>query len=77
MTNESGILINNDWVKQRSEKFMRIKNGDYIEEVNVVKIRSEDIVIGICFYQTKEHTQEIGKQLLEKGYADLTEFECR
>lgn len=56
---------------------MRIKNGDYIEEVNVVKIRSEDIAIGVCFYQTKEHTQEIGKQLLEKGYADLTEFECR
>lgn len=56
---------------------MRIKNGDYIQEVKDVQIRSEDIVIGICFYQTKEHTQEIGKQLLEKGYADLTEFECR
>lgn len=56
---------------------MRIKNGEYIQEVNNVCIRKYDIQVDIRFYQTKEHTQEIGKQLLEKGYADLTDFECR
>lgn len=56
---------------------MRIKNGDYIQEVEKVQVRSEDIVVGTYFFLTKEHTKEIGDQLLKQGYADLTEFECR
>lgn len=42
----------------------------------LVCVRKDDIQIGICFYQAKEQTQEIEKRLLEKGYANLTEFKC-
>lgn len=54
---------------------MRIKNKDRIVEVDEVCIR-DDIMIGTQFIATGEHTEEIGKQLLEKGYADLTDFDC-
>lgn len=53
---------------------MRIKDGEDIYEVDKVCIREDDIQIGLIFYQTKEHTQKISKQLLEKGYADMTNF---
>lgn len=53
---------------------MRMKNGKYIHEVDKICVRKDEIQIGNCFYQTKEQTQKIAKQLLEKGYADLTEF---
>ena len=55
---------------------MRIKNKDRIVEVDEVRIRDDDIMIGTQFIATGEHTEEIGKQLLEKGYADLTDFDC-
>lgn len=55
---------------------MRIKNKDRIVEVDEVRIRDDDIMIGTQFITTGEHTEEIGKQLLEKGYADLTDFNC-
>lgn len=53
---------------------MRIKTGEYIQEVNTIWIRSDDIEVNNRFYQTKEYTNEISTQLLEKGYADLTKF---
>lgn len=46
---------------------MRIKNKDRIVEVNEVCIRSDDIMIDTQFIAMGEHTEEIGKQLLEKG----------
>lgn len=55
---------------------MRIKNKDRIVEVDEVRIRDDDIMIGTQFIATGEHTEKIGKQLLEKGYADLTDFDC-
>lgn len=56
---------------------MRVKFGEYITEVEQVWIRTDDIVIKQCFYQTGEQTENIAKQLLEKGYVDLSAFECR
>lgn len=53
---------------------MRIKDGEYIYEVDKVCVREDDIQIGLNFFQTKKQTQQIGRQLLENGYADLTNF---
>ena len=59
---------------KRVNKTMRIKDGEYIYEVDKVCVREDDIQIGLNFFQTKKQTQQIGRQLLENGYADLTNF---
>lgn len=53
---------------------MRIKYGEYITEIDQVWIRKNDIEINFQFYQTGNQTDKIAKQLLEKGYADLSSF---
>ena len=53
---------------------MRIKIGEYIEEVNCVCVRNTDIMIGTKFLNTGEDTEKIGNQLLTQGYADLTNY---
>ena len=55
---------------------MRVKINDKIKEVDDITIRTNDIQIGIAFYQTGDRTKELGEQLLTKGYIDLTGIEC-
>lgn len=56
---------------------MRIRVGEYIHEVKEVQVREDDILIGVFHFKTGKRTQEIGKQILEKGYADLTDFDFK
>lgn len=56
---------------------MRIKIGEYIEEVNCVFVRNTDIMIGTKFFPTGEDTEKIGNQLLTQGYADLSAYRKR
>lgn len=51
---------------------MRIKRGEYIEEVDKIVVRETDIIINTDFYATGDDTEKIGNQLLTQGYADLS-----
>lgn len=53
---------------------MRVKVRDNIIEVNKVWVREDVIEVKNHLYRTGDKTKEIEKQLLEKGYADLSSF---
>ena len=53
---------------------MRIRRNNEIIEADEVRIDGDRLVIGLRFYDTGEKTEEIARQLLKSGFADLTEF---
>ena len=53
---------------------MRIKTGRYIKEIKKVCTRKTDILIDSMVYLTGDDTEKIEKQLLELGYADLSNY---
>lgn len=53
---------------------MRIKVGNTLREVNNIRIDVNGLIVGYEIFITNDATEEIVKQLLEKGYADLTPY---
>ena len=53
---------------------MRIKVGDVLREVDNIHIDVNGLGGGYEIFITKDETEAIAKQLLEKGYADLTPY---
>ena len=53
---------------------MRIKVGDSLREVHNIHIGVSGLFVGSEVFTTEDNTEAIAKQLLEKGYADLTKY---
>lgn len=53
---------------------MGIKVGNTLREVHDIHIGVNGLIVGHEIFITKDATEAIAKQLLEKGYADLTHY---